>query len=107
MEGSASSMFVYAIAKAVRLGYIDNKYLETAKKGFNGILNDLMYKDSKGNLNLLRICWSAGLGGNYNDKIRDGSYGYYVYIEPIRPNDGKGTGPFMMAAVEMEMAGVK
>ncbi len=28
----------------------------------------------------------------------------YVYMEPIIPNDGKGTGPFLMANVEMEMA---
>ena len=70
--------------------------------GSNGLKEHLLYTDSRGQLNLLRICSGAGLGGNYIEKIRDGSYEYYVYIEPIRPNDGKGTGPFMMGMVEIE-----
>ncbi len=102
LEGSASTMFVYALAKAVRMNYIDKEYFKTVKKGFKGLLTDLIYKDSIGNLNLLRVCSGAGLGGNYSEKIRDGSYEYYVYIEPIRPNDGKATGPFMMAGAEIE-----
>ncbi len=102
LEGSASSMFVYALAKALNLDYIDPKYLKTMKLGFKGILEHLIYEDSRGQLNLLRNCRGAGLGGDYIDKIRDGSYEYYVYIEPIVPNDGKGVGPFMMACVEIE-----
>jgi len=101
-EGSASAMFVYALAKAIRMDYIDASYLPVVEKGFRGLTTDLMYKDSLGHYNLLRICRSAGLGGNYRDKIRDGSYGYYVNIEPIIPNDGKGTGPFLAACVEVE-----
>lgn len=103
-EASASSMFVYGLAKAVRMNYIDKKYLETARKGFDGITSLLIFRDVIGNYNLSRICKSAGLGGTYPDKIRDGSFNYYAYIEPIVPNDGKGTGPFLMAAVEIEMA---
>ena len=102
LEGSASSMFVYSLAKALNLGYINQKYLKTMEQGYQGILEHLIYEDSRGQINLLRICRGAGLGGNYIEKIRDGSYEYYVYIEPIIPNDGKGVGPFMMACVEIE-----
>ncbi|MBN2105584.1 glycoside hydrolase family 88 protein [bacterium] len=105
LEGSGSAMFVYSLAKAIRMKYIDESYMKTVLKGFNGLTTYLMYKDSWGDYNLLRICRSAGLGGKYQEKIRDGSYGYYVYIEPIRPNDGKGTGPFLAACVEMARLG--
>ena len=102
LEGSASSMFVYALAKALNMDYIDQKYLKTMQLGYQGILKHLIYEDARGQINLLRICQGAGLGGDYIEKIRDGSYEYYVYIEPIIPNDGKGVGPFMMACVEIE-----
>jgi len=103
-EGSASSMFVYFLAKAVRMELIDKSYYEIAKKGYDGIINNLIIEDINGNLTLSRICRSAGLGGNYSRKVRDGSFEYYAFIEPIIPNDGKGTGPFLMASVEIEMA---
>jgi unsaturated rhamnogalacturonyl hydrolase len=102
LEGSGSAMFVYALAKAVRMNYIDASYLSAVEKGFGGLTTELMYRDSLGHYNLLKICKSAGLGGNYQDKIRDGSYGYYVNIEPIVPNDGKAAGPFLAACVEIE-----
>jgi unsaturated rhamnogalacturonyl hydrolase len=102
LEGSASSMFVYAMAKAINSGYIDEKFLETVIKGYQGLLKHLIYEDSRHQINLLRNCRGAGLGGDYIEKIRDGSYEYYVYIEPIVPNDGKGVGPFMMGCVEIE-----
>lgn len=104
LEGSASSMFVYSIAKAVRMGILDKSFYGVAKKGYDGLLKYLVIKDFNGNLNLARICKSAGLGGNYTEKVRDGSFDYYAFIEPIVPNDGKGTGPFLMAATEIEMA---
>ena len=105
LEGSGSAMFVYSLAKAIRKNYIDEKYMDTVLKGFKGLTTDLMYLDSRGDYNLLRICQGAGLGGNYKNKIRDGSYGYYVYIEPIVPNDGKATGPFLAACVELDRMG--
>lgn len=40
----------------------------------------------------------AGLGGN---PYRDGSYEYYVK-EPVRNNDPKGVGPFILASLEFE-----
>ncbi|MGQ9730774.1 MAG: glycoside hydrolase family 88/105 protein [Candidatus Zipacnadales bacterium] len=101
LESSASAMFVYALAKGVRMGYLSSSYLRTARKGFAGLISHMAYRDSAGNFNLVRICKSAGLGGDYQDKIRDGSYEYYVYMEPVVANDGKGLGPFLTACAEM------
>ncbi len=101
LESSASAMFVYALAKGVRMGYIDRSYGEVAKRGFRGLTKWMVYRDSAGSFNLVRICKSAGLGGDYPDKVRDGGYEYYVYMEPVVPNDGKGLGPFLAACAEM------
>lgn len=103
-EGSASSMFVYAIAKAVRMGWIDKSHYKTAKKGFEGLTKYLVIENPNGWLHLTRICRSAGVGGNYSKIVRDGSFNYYAFVEPIVIDDGKGTGPFLMASVEIEKA---
>ena len=91
-------MFVYSMAKAVRLGYVDKKYLEVAHKGYEGLLTHLVSIDEKGWINLHQCCAVAGLGGT---PYRDGSYDYYVN-EQIRKNDPKGIGPFILAALEFE-----
>jgi unsaturated rhamnogalacturonyl hydrolase len=98
LEASASSMFVYAMAKAIRLGYLDAQFLPVAKKGYQGLVEKLLEVEPNGLVNLTQICQVAGLGGN---PYRDGSYDYYVST-PIVKNDLKGVGAFIMASVEME-----
>ena len=49
-------------------------------------------------LHLGGICSVAGLGGN---PYRDGSFRYYI-SEPVREDDFKGVGPFILACTEME-----
>jgi unsaturated rhamnogalacturonyl hydrolase len=99
IETSASCMFVYALAKGVRLGYIDKKYAPVAKKGYDGIVKKFVETTPSGTLNLNGTVSVGGLGGQ---PYRDGSYEYYL-SEPIKQNDFKGIGPFIMASVEMEM----
>lgn len=99
-EASASCMFVYALAKASRLGYIPTSYQTAAKKGYEGILKTFVETESDGLLSLNKTVSVGGLGGT---PYRDGSYAYYL-SEPIRKNDLKGIGPFIMASVEMEIA---
>jgi unsaturated rhamnogalacturonyl hydrolase len=98
LEASASCMFVYAMLKGVRKRYIEERYLDVAKRGYGGILERFIEVDGQGLVNLHRICSVAGLGGN---PYRDGSFEYYVG-EKIVTNDYKGVGPFIMASVEME-----
>lgn len=98
LEATCSSMYVYSMAKSLRLGYVDKSFLKAAKKGYQGILENLITVDANGHVSLNRCCAVAGLGGN---PYRDGSYEYYIG-EPVRSNDAKGTGPFILASLEME-----
>jgi unsaturated rhamnogalacturonyl hydrolase len=98
LEASASCMFVYSIAKAIRQGILSEKYLDVARRGYQGILDNLIRVDDQGQVNLENTCGSAGLGGT---PYRDGSYEYYVN-EKIVVNDYKGVGPFVLADLEME-----
>ncbi len=97
LEASASSMFVYALAKGVNKGYLHKKYRKVAERGHKGIIDNLIEVKENGELNLLQVCAVAGLGGS---PYRDGSYEYYVN-EKIRVNDPKGTGPFILASLEL------
>jgi unsaturated rhamnogalacturonyl hydrolase len=97
LEASASCMFVYALAKGVNNGYLDKKYKQVAEKGFKGITTQLIEVKKNGEVLMHKVCEVAGLGGQ---PYRSGSYEYYVN-EKIRTNDGKATGPFIMASLEL------
>ena len=97
LEASASSMFVYALAKAARLGYIGTDYKKIAEKGYEGMLGNFIKENEDGTISLTNVCAVAGLGGN---PYRDGSYEYYIG-ELVRDNDPKGVGPFILASLEM------
>jgi unsaturated rhamnogalacturonyl hydrolase len=99
LEASASSMFVCAIAKAVRLGFLPASYLDVSKKGYPGILKTFIETDANGQTNLKGTVSVSGLGGN---PYRDGSYTYYM-SEKVIVNDPKGIGAFLQAANEMEL----
>ena len=98
LESSCSAMFVYALLKAVRLGFLDRSYLSTARKGYEGILRLFMREDEGGTVSITRACAVAGLGGKV---YRSGDYDYYIN-EQIRDNDPKAVGPFIMASLEWE-----
>jgi len=98
-EASASSMFVYTMAKGVRLGLLPPGYLDVAKKGYAGIQRQFVETDANGLTNLKGTVSVSGLGGN---PYRDGSYEYYIG-EKVIVNDPKGVGAYLQAANEMEM----
>ncbi len=100
LEASASSMFVYALAKGVRKGYLPATFSAAAQKGYDGMLKTFISTDDAGLTHLNRVCQVAGLGG---DPYRDGSFEYYVH-EPIITDDPKGIGAFLQAAAEIEIA---
>jgi unsaturated rhamnogalacturonyl hydrolase len=97
LEATGTAMFVYTLAKGVNKGYLDSKYLTVAENGYDGLINNLISVEDNGVVNLNKCCGVAGLGG---DPYRDGSYEYYIN-EIIRSNDPKGTGPFIMASIEL------
>lgn len=115
IETSATAIFSAALFKAVRLGLIDAKYKENAKKAFECLVNNYTYlKD--GSLEIWGSCRSAGLGGGTGTdyakggkKFRDGSNEYYLLgydVPMVKKTDnlteGKVLGGFIMAATEYE-----
>ncbi len=97
-EASASSQFVYAIAKGVRKGYLPAAKIAIAKKGYAGIVKKFI-KVENGQTNLYGTVKVSGLGGT---PYRDGSFEYYM-SESVIVNDPKGIGAFLLAADEMEI----
>jgi unsaturated rhamnogalacturonyl hydrolase len=100
LESSASSMFVYALAKGVRRGYLPERYLANAERGYKGILAKFIEVGPGEDVSVTGTVKVGGLGG---DPYRDGTYAYYL-SEKVVANDPKGVGPFIMAATEMENA---
>lgn len=98
LESSASAMFVYALAKGVREGYLPEKYWKVADRGWTGIKKEFVKVNAEGHTDWHGTVSVSGLGGN---PYRDGSYEYYM-SEKIRLNDAKGIGPAIRAALMME-----
>ncbi len=99
-EASASSMFVYTYAKAVRKAYLPKTYFAIADKGYKGIKTSFVERIDADRINLKGTVSVSGLGGK---PYRDGSYEYYL-SEKVVVNDPKGVGAFLLAANEMELA---
>lgn len=98
-EASGSSMFVYFLQKGVRMGYLDKKYAAAARKGYDGLLKQFVAEEN----GALAFNGTVSVGGLGGKPYRDGSFEYYL-TEPLRKNDLKGVGPFILASVEMETA---
>lgn len=99
LEASVSAMLAYALAKALRVGMTrDGELGLAADRAYEGCLRRFLAVDGEGRPRYEGSCAVAGLGGN---PYRDGSYAYYVG-EPVRANDYKGAGPFILASIEYE-----
>lgn len=98
LEASGSAMFAYAFAKGANKGYLPKEYKKIATKAFEGLTNDLIKVEKDGSVIITQACAVAGLGGN---PYRDGSFEYYVN-ERKKDNDPKATGPFILAALELD-----
>jgi len=97
LESSGSSMFAYAMAKGANKGYLPKKFKKAANRAFDGLTTQLIQTDANGEITITQACAVAGLGGK---PYRDGSYSYYVN-ERKKDNDPKATGPFILAALEL------
>ncbi|NJD11776.1 MAG: glycosyl hydrolase family 88 [Gemmatimonadetes bacterium] len=96
-EASASSMFVYALAKGVRQGHLDGRYRQAAERGHAGLVRHLITSGADGLPSLTGIVSVSGLGGKQN---RSGTFEYYV-SEPVVADDYKGVGAFILASLEL------
>jgi len=100
LESSASCMFVYALAKGIRRGYLPQTYSSNATHGYKGILTHFTSIAPESEFSLTGTVKASGLGG---DPYRDGSYAYYIG-EKVVTNDPKGIGAFLLASSETETA---
>lgn len=98
-EASASCMFIYTLAKGIRMGYLPVQFMDSVTKGYEGILHEFIQHEADGTISLNNTVSVGGLGGN---PYRDGSYAYYL-SEPVLKNDLKGIGAFIFASLEMEI----
>ena len=102
-ESSASSMFVYFMAKMLNDGLIKDEkkaggVKDAALKAYQGLKDGKLQEDASGDIHLADTCRVAGLGG---EPYRDGSYEYYIG-EPKAADDFKGDGAFILASMEIE-----
>ena len=100
-EASASAMFVYALAKGVRKGYLPQLDAANAAHGWQGIQMQFVKPGPNGSVTLTGTVKVGGLGGT---PYRSGTYDYYV-AEPTGDDDAKGVGAYLLAGSEMEQAG--
>ncbi|MDU1889974.1 MAG: glycoside hydrolase family 88 protein [Dysgonomonas sp.] len=96
LESSASAMFIYSWVKGAQKGYLDKSYAKKGKKAYDQFVKRFVTKNNDGTISVIDGCAVAGLGG---EKVyRDGSYEYYIN-EPVRDNDPKAVGPFIMVSI--------
>jgi unsaturated rhamnogalacturonyl hydrolase len=100
LEASASAMFIYSIAKSVRMGYLPQVYEEDAQKGWDSYQKRFVTSNSDGTLTLHGTVKVGGLGGT---PYRSGTFDYYIH-EPVVDQDAKGVGAFLLAGSEMEQS---
>ncbi|NDW08700.1 glycoside hydrolase family 105 protein [Dysgonomonas sp. 520] len=96
LESTGSIMFIYSWIKGAQKGYLDKSYEKKGKKAYNQYVKRFIKKESDGTISVTDCCAVAGLGGE--KFYRDGSFEYYI-SEPIRDNDPKAVGPFIITSI--------
>ncbi|MBN2983053.1 MULTISPECIES: glycoside hydrolase family 88/105 protein [Cohnella] len=95
LEASGSCMFVYAMAKGIRMRYLESGFRDAVAKGYEGIRRHLTEEDETG-VHLHRICHGAGLSHD-----RNGTFAYYV-SEKVVSDSYMGIAPLLLASLEVE-----
>lgn len=86
-ETSASSIFVYSVARAVNQGWMDKRYASIALKGWDALKKNKIAPD----FTIKDICVGTGIG---NDLL-------YYYSRPRKDNDLHGMGLMIDAGLEI------
>ena len=87
LETSCTGMFMIAIIRGVRNGWLPEHYFENAKKAWQGLLEHSIDKDG----NVYGVCMGSGCSMEAE---------YYMQI-PTAKNDDHGTGIILLAATEL------
>lgn len=86
LEVSGTAMMIYMLLKGVRKSWLNESYREPAIKAFNAIVNTKLHD------NVLEDIYLKASANNTNN---------YEIPEYYLPDEGKGSGPFIMAYSEM------
>ena len=93
VESSGTNLFIYAYAKAVRLGVVSKEeFGEVIEKAYKGSI-DSTYMDEEGYLVIDKVCIGTC--------IDEGTYEHYINRAQIK-NDLHGGGAFLLMCAEME-----
>lgn len=99
LESSGSIMFIYTWVKGAQKGYLQEEFNEKGEVAFDQFVNRFIRENEDGTISVTDVCSVAGLGG---EKVyRDGSFEYYI-SEPVRDDDPKAIGPFMMTSILLD-----
>jgi unsaturated rhamnogalacturonyl hydrolase len=93
LETSSSSMYTYMLSMGVKRGYLDQKYMITASKGYQGVLTKISL-DADGMTNIVDICE----GTNVADIA-------YYFARKRNVNDFHGLGAFLIMNEHMTTKG--
>lgn len=88
IETSCSCLFMYTLAKGMRMGLLDAKYVENLQKAYDGLFRQLT-TDDEGKIYINDICIGTGVG----------DYQFYLN-RPRVVNDLHGGGAFLLALSE-------
>ncbi len=100
LEATGSIMFIYAMQKGVRLGYLPAELGDEAQRLYERFVDRFVKENPDGTISITNCCAVAGLGGK---NMRSGTFDYYI-SEPVIENDCKGVGPFIWASMEYDRA---
>jgi len=97
----ATLLFSYALFKGSRLGIIGKENAEKARELLSSVERDFVKRDEDGCFHILGTCAVSRLGGL---PYRDGSEESYL-SEPIKRDDFKSVGAYILASAERELVG--
>ncbi|MEZ2334636.1 glycoside hydrolase family 105 protein [Mucilaginibacter sp. RCC_168] len=86
LETSVTAMYIYAVARAVNQGWINEKYISIAQEGWKGLLTRITADGQ-----LQDVC----IGTNMDTAIK------FYYTRPTELNDTHGLGALLLAGTEM------
>ena len=95
-ENSCTCLYTAAICKAVRTGVLDSRYLENARRAYDGVTASLKWRENGDAQDLLlgEVCVGTGVG----------DYRHYCQ-RPVCVNDLHGMGAFLLMCAELERCG--
>jgi unsaturated rhamnogalacturonyl hydrolase len=99
LESSGSIMFIYSWVKGAQKGYLPETFAGKGATAYDQFVERFIRENGDGTISVTDVCSVAGLGGEKN--YRDGSFSYYI-SEPVRNDDPKAVGPFIMVSILLD-----